>query len=168
MDRNEFISHVERKQRELRRFLTALCCGDGMLADDVAQDTLMKAYLACDGFDDPDRFDAWIFRIAYNTFLNAVRRRRPTVGVEAAGMMAAAERVDDAFRYQELYAALDALPERERTSILLYYMEGYSAKEVAAITETTEEAVRQHLSRGRRHLKKFLETEEKGEGSYGK
>ena len=66
---------------------------------------------------------------------------------------------DGAFRYQALYAALDRLGPRERSAILLYYMQGYSVRETAGIVEASEEAVKQYLSRGRRHLRGLLENE---------
>ena len=76
MVRELFILNIEGTQEELRRFLVALCCGDSQLADDIAQETLMKAYLSCDDIKDARKFKAWIFRIAYNTFLDQRRHRQ--------------------------------------------------------------------------------------------
>ncbi len=157
MTREQFISHVELNQKALRRFLTALCCGDAHSADDIAQETYIKAYLSSDGFDSPDKFKAWIFRIGYNTFLNHKRSERMFTGYDAARDTPAPDTPEAAFRYQALYAALDHLPAKERTSVLLYYMEGYAIKEVADIVDATPEAVRQHLSRGRAHLRGLLQ-----------
>lgn len=156
MTREQFISRVETSQRALRRFLAALCCGDVQLADDLAQETYVKAWLACGAVGVCENFNAWLRRIAYNTFLNSRRAHRPTVGYDEAPELSGGAEADDAFRYQELYAALDRLPGKERTSVLLYYMEGYSVKEVADITGASPEAVRQHLSRGRSHLRGLL------------
>lgn len=144
MTRDEFIRNTESCQKAFRRFLTALCCGDSDEADDIAQESLVKAYLSCDGLKEPAKFNAWLYRIGFNTFFSHRRAIRPAVTL------------DGAFRYQALYAALDRIPERERTSILLYYMEGYSVREISAIVEVSEEAVRQHLSRGRSHLRGLL------------
>ena len=63
---------------------------------------------------------------------------------------------DRSFRYQELYAALNRLSDKERMSVLLFYMENYSIKEIAEIVDASESAVRQHLSRGRQHLRSLL------------
>lgn len=49
MNREQFTEFVKREQAELRRFLLALCCGDRFLADDIAQEALVKAYLSCAG-----------------------------------------------------------------------------------------------------------------------
>ncbi|MCM1052019.1 MAG: RNA polymerase sigma factor [Paenibacillus sp.] len=156
MNREQFISHVEGTQGALRRFLVALCCGDSALADDIAQETYIKAYLSCDNIRDSSRFTAWIYRIAYNTFVNARRVVRPTERVEAVADEVSSDVADDSFRYQELYNALDRLSGRERTAILLFYLEGYSIKEIAEIIDVSQDAVKQQLSRGRAHLKDML------------
>lgn len=156
MTRDEFIRNTESCQKAFRRFLTALCCGDSDEADDIAQESLVKAYLSCDGLKEPAKFKAWLYRIGFNTFFSHRRAVRPVTTLDDAPETEAPERSDGAFRYQALYTALDRIPERERTSILLYYMEGYSVREISAIVEVSEEAVRQHLSRGRSHLRGLL------------
>lgn len=157
MTRQEFSMHVERSQRPLRRFLTALCCGDSSLADDLAQDAYIKAYLSLDSLTDEGRFDAWVTSIAYRVFIDSTRRRRYTSPVEEACGVPAAECADDAFRYQELYQALDRLSDSERASLLLYYMQGYDVREIARTLGIGESNVRQHMSRGRKHLAQFME-----------
>lgn len=149
--------HVESSQRPLRRFLTALCCGDSSLADDLAQDAYIKAYLSLDSLTDGGRFDAWVTSIAYRVFIDSMRRRRYTSSVEEACAAPADDRADDAFRYQELYQALDRLSDSERASLLLYYMQGYDVREIAETLGMSESNVRQHMSRGRKHLAQFME-----------
>lgn len=156
MNREQFIQHIERTQKSLRRFLVALCCGDHQLADDLAQETLIKAYLSSEGFRQPEKFNAWIFKIAYHTFLNERRDSRSYADVEEADVLPSNDTSDATFRYQALYAALDKLPKGERTSVLLYYIEGYSIKEISEITEASQDAIKQHLSRGRNHLRGLL------------
>lgn len=156
MDRQQFIQHVESSQRAVRRFLTALCCGDAAMADDLAQDTFVKAYLSCDTFRGDSKFSVWIYRIAYNTFLSSRRSARVAEPISEAVRMCGADRADSAFEYQALYAALEQLSEKERMAILLYYMQGYAINEIAEITGASAEAVKQQLSRGRRNLKGLL------------
>ena len=161
MTREQFITHVENTQKAFRRFLVALCCGDTSLADDVAQEADIKAYLSSEGFSNPDKFNAWIYRIGYNTFLNHKRSEKISVGYYEASQIISAGQPDDAFRYQQLYLALNNLPDKERTSILLFYLEDYTIKEIAEIVDTSQDAVKQHLSRGRKHLRGLLETTNK-------
>ena len=158
MTREQFIKHAEGCQKALRRYLTALCCGDSQLADDIAQEALVKAYVGCDAFRDATKFDAWIHRIAYNTFISSRRAARCDEPIEQAHHIAAdCSDADGAFAYEALCTALGQLPGHERSAILLYYMEGYSVKEIAEITDTRQEAVRQQLSRGRGHLRGMLQ-----------
>lgn len=156
MTREDFITHVERSQKAFRRFLLALCLGDASLADDIAQDSYVKAYLSCDGFSNADKFEAWIFKIGYNTFLNHKRCLHPYSEMEEARHVAAEDSSDSRFQYQELYSALERLTPKERSAILLFYMQGYSIKEIAETTDASESSVRQQLTRGRIHLRGLL------------
>lgn len=156
MTHEDFIRHVEATQKPFRRFLVALCCGDSQLADDIAQESFIKGYLSSEGFRDADKFTAWIYRIGYNTFLNHRRSLKHFSGYAEAESLSADEKADSAFRYQTLYSALDRLSPAERTSILLYYMEGYSIREISEIENVSQDAVKKHLSRGRLHLKGLL------------
>lgn len=157
MTREQFTSHVEGIQKAFRRFLVALCCGNSSLADDIAQEALIKAYLSCDSFRDINKFNAWIWRIGYNTFISDRRAAKISVGYDSIMDRAAADSADSAFRYQALYAALNRIPDKERMAILLHYMEGYSVKEIADIIDASQDAVRQQLSRGRNHLRSVLD-----------
>lgn len=156
MTREQFIAHVEDTQKAFRRFLTALCCGDSDMADDIAQESYLKAYLGCDTFRDESKFKAWIFRIGYTAFINHKRSEKHFAEVEESSFLVSDDAPDHSFRYQDLYVALDKLSRKERTSVLLFYMEGYSIKEIAEIEEVSQEAVKKHLSRGRNHLRHLL------------
>lgn len=70
MDRDQFIAQVKTQQNALRSFLLALCGGNLADADDIAQESLIKAYLAIDRYTDSGKFKSWLFKIAHNTFLN--------------------------------------------------------------------------------------------------
>lgn len=154
MNREEFVQLVKGEQAELRRFLLALCCGNADLADDIAQDSLVKAYLSSQSYSNNGRFKAWIYKIAYRTFMDYRKKIFNYTNLEqATGLSDEATNSDNAFQYQELYDALNQLNEKERTSILLFYIKGYSIKEISMIIDSSEDAVKKQLSRGREHLK---------------
>ena len=159
MTREQFVKQVGREQAALRRFLTALCCGDSAEADDIAQETLIKAYLHSSQYDERGQFAAWLMKIAYRVFIDSHRRQksRTELPIEKALTLQGDSRSDEAFRYQELHSALATLSEMMRTSIPLYYMQGYQVKEIAGITDSSESAVRKQLSRGREELRHLLE-----------
>ena len=156
MTREVFIAHVEREQEALRGFLLALCCGKKDDADDLAQDVLVKAYLSSTGYQDKGKFRSWLFKIAYNTFLNHKAGLRCTESIDEARALVSSTNADAEFEHQDLYLALRTLPPKERSSITLFYLNGYSIKEIAAITDTSEDAVKKQLSRGRDKLKERL------------
>ena len=156
MNREQFIACVEREQKAVRGFLLALCCGNRDEADDLAQDALVKAYLACSGFRDGGKFRSWLFKIAHNTFLSHKRSLQTTESIDEARMLVSSSAADSDFEHQSLYLALRTLPPKERSAITLFYLNGYSVKEISAITEVSEEAVKQQLSRGRDKLRERL------------
>ena len=156
MNRETFISCVEREQEALRGFLLALCCGRKDEADDLAQDALVKAYLSCAGYQDKGKFRSWLFKIAYNTFLNHKASQKVTQSIDEARTLASSSSADFGFEHQDLYLALGTLPSKERSAITLFYLNGHNIKEIATITETPEDAVKKQLSRGRDKLKERL------------
>ena len=73
MTREQFIALISEEQESLRRFLLALCEGDRMEAEDIAQEAMVKAYIAIERFVERAKFATWLFKIAYNTFLDHQR-----------------------------------------------------------------------------------------------
>jgi RNA polymerase sigma-70 factor (ECF subfamily) len=159
MTREQFTQLVRKELPGLRRFLLAACSGNSDEADDVAQEALMKAYVASRSFDDEARFSAWLYRIACNTLIDHQRKQTTqgmTIDIDNAHEVAAAARSDDSFAYQELYCAIDGLNVSERTAVLLFYMEDRPIKEICTIMNVTEGTVKGYLSRGREHLRTKL------------
>lgn len=158
MTKEEFINRVKEEQEELRAFLLTLCCGNREDAWDIAQDSLIKAYLSSSEYKENGRFRAWLFKIAYNTFLNHRRGNRyRVIGIGQIGALESQDTADACFAYQPLYLALRTLSPKERSAVTLFYLMGYSIREISRITEDTEDAIRKQLSRGREKLKERLE-----------
>ena len=156
MTRERFIELVEQEQEALRGFLLYLCCGNKDEADDLAQDALVKAYISSAGYQEKGRFRSWLFKIAHNTFLNHKAGCRTTESLDEARTLISSNAADASFEHQDLYLALHTLPPKERSAITLFYLNGYNIKEIAAITEASEDAVKKQLSRGRDQLKEKL------------
>lgn len=160
MSPESFINHVRAEQESLRRFLLALCCGDSLEADDIAQDALIRAYVSSGSFLGLSKFSTWLFKIAYNCYIDHHRKTRPEIistDTPQALNVPATEETDASFRHQRLYQALERLSEKEKAVIALHYFEDRSIKDIAAILQIPEGTVKYHLSVGRNHLKSLLQ-----------
>lgn len=156
MTREQFIEVIKKEQEPLRRFLLALCCGNRDEADDIAQEALVKAYLSLSKYEGT----TWLYCIAYHQFIDTTRCRRTMQPMDVLEKQEDASFAADLdFRFQSLYFALEELPPKERTAILLFYLNGYSIREITDIVEATEDAVKKQLSRGREKLKILLKNE---------
>ncbi len=154
--------------RDLEGFLRRR--GHGEEARDLVQDLFVVLLSRRDELttDQPGRFRSFLFAIAYRLGANASRRRRrdATEAVELlttppVSQTASPERL--ALLRENVHraaAALDALPEDVRRTLLLVADDGRTAREVAALMNVTEEVVRARLSRGRKRLAAVLEGKE--------
>ena len=160
MSPEHFIDLVRAEQESLRRFLLALCGGDESLADDIAQDALVRAYVASGSFLGLSKFSTWLFRIAYNCYADHHRKPRlETVSSDSQQALSiqASDETDSGFKHQRLYQALESLPEKEKAAIVLHYFEDLSIKEISSIHQIPQRTVKYYLSTGRNHLKSILQ-----------
>ena len=161
MDKQQFISAIGGLQESLRRFLLVLTHGDEELANDLAQEAILKAYLHCASFEGNAKLQTWIFRIAYNEYLNEQNRYWNTHRVavdsyEELDTPTVDIQTDSQFRYEPLYRAIDQLPKQEKVVVILYYLEEKSIREITRITDISEGNIAVILFRARKRLKKIL------------
>lgn len=145
-------------------------------AEEIAQDTFVRAYRALSDYDD-DRIRAlrarpWLLQIALNVFRNRVRGRRlatqpldddrddaPALQVESDPRERPEEVVESSERQRELAAHLAALPVHFRVAVVLRHVEGLGYGEIAAILGQPVGTVKAHVHRGSRQLRAALEPE---------
>ena len=144
-------------------------------AEDLVQETYLKAYRAFGSFEEGSNLKAWLYKILTNTFINAYRsrRRRPEVldiedvedlylyrRVGAPGAAGFGESAEDAalsrFTDDDVKHALESLPEQFRIAVYLADVEQFSYKEIADIMEVPVGTVMSRIHRGRRALQKAL------------
>ena len=144
-------------------------------AEDLVQETYLKAYRGFGGFQEGTNLKAWLYRILTNTFINSYRskKRRPEEtelddlenlylyrrlsGAEGASAGRSAEdEVLDHITEAEVKEAIEALPEQFRMAVLLGDVEGFSYKEIAEILDIPIGTVMSRLHRGRKALQKRL------------
>src|SRR5438045_9107138 len=111
---------------------------DVTLADDLAQETFLKAYKNLRSFRGEARFSTWLYRIAYNCFREEARKRKELVGIDEAQLEAQhdPQTTDPALRH-DLAHALQLLPLHEHTAILLCFQNGFSPDEAACVVDVT-------------------------------
>lgn len=148
---------VERYQDRVRRTLLRLTAGDQALADDLAQDTFMKAYDKLATYRGPDSFGPWLSRIATTQFLQLKRREGTarTALAELGSEDVQVTRQPEAAAL-DLDKALAQLKPDERTVVVLCFGEGMSHGEAAAATGLPLGTVKSHALRGRNKLRHIL------------
>ena len=131
---------------------------DREAAQDVAQEVFIKVWRALPGFDGRASLSTWIYTIARNTSLSALRARRPQSSLSDPNVMAAVDATDaapsgdttaDAALLQRL---VDQLPTKQRQVVVLFYMEEQSHEEVAAMLAMPVGTVKTLLHRARARL----------------
>jgi RNA polymerase sigma-70 factor (ECF subfamily) len=127
-------------------------CADSDLAADLTQETYQKAWAALPGFDGRSQLFTWLYRIAYTTFLNHIRRPRRTTSIDEADAPevrddapAADEVLSSNEEAEQLRGAVLRLPDDLRFTVTAHFWGGLAVKEIARIEEITTVAVRKRL-----------------------
>ncbi|HEY1770593.1 MAG TPA: sigma-70 family RNA polymerase sigma factor [Chthoniobacterales bacterium] len=156
-DHHAFAELVRNHQSAVRGLLRQLTRSDLALADDLAQETFLRAYKHIRTFRGEAKFSTWLYRIAYNCFREEARKRKEFVGIDEAQLEAEPDpqTVDPALKH-DLMHALQLLPLHERTAIVLCCQNGLSHDEAARVLEIPLGTVKTNVLRGREKLKKLL------------
>jgi RNA polymerase sigma-70 factor (ECF subfamily) len=144
-------------------------------AEDLVQETYLRAYRGFGGFEEGTNLRAWLYRILTNTFINSYRakQRRPDerdldevedlylyrrIGAleEALAARSAEDEMLDLFTDDEVKRAMESLPEQFRLAVYLADVEGFSYKEIAEILEVPIGTVMSRLHRGRKAMQREL------------
>jgi RNA polymerase sigma factor (sigma-70 family) len=162
-DKEAFAILVDRHRQRAGAVVLAIL-GDPAEAEDVVQEALLRAYTDLPRLRDPDRFGAWLCGIAVNLARMQVRRRNGLLSLDAlAGgldLRGASALPERAFEAADLFrlvrAALGVLTARQRTVLLMHYVDGLSCAEIGERLGQSSGAVRVSLHRSRQRLRAEL------------
>ena len=149
----------------LRAFAWSLS-HNGSDADDLVQDTLIKAWTNRDKFELGTNLRAWLFTILRNTYYTNVLRRRREVRDEQgeyAGALRAAPTQDWSVAMRSLQAALQQLPDEHREALILVGAAGMSYEEAAEICGCALGTIKSRVNRARARLLKIMDAHDAGD-----
>ena len=134
-------------------------------AEEVAQDSFIKAFEKLDTYQGTAKFSSWLYSIVYRKALDSLRKKQRVQTLDVVDDITEWEtsEIENALGYLQqkernayIQKAIDSLPETEAALITLYYFEDLSVKEMASITALTEDNVKIKLYRSRKKLFSLL------------
>jgi len=156
---NEFDFHEQLKAvlPRLRMYAISLT-HDRDKANDLTQETVMKALVARDSFRPGTNFSGWIFRIQRNEFISGIRRQRPTVPIDTAIVESLIQRPhqENGLVMREFLAAFGQLSPGQREALVLAVVEGQPYEAIAAHAGVSVGTIKSRISRARATLERLL------------
>lgn len=157
-DTDRFRDGLVNEMPNLRAFAISLC-GNVTQADDLVQETLLKAWSNASKFETGSNLRAWLFTILRNTYFSLYRRKGREVqdsdGLYANRVATVAPQ-ESAMEMQEFRVALAKLSEEHREALLLVGASGFSYEEAAAVCGVAVGTVKSRLNRARAKLAQLL------------
>lgn len=158
-DQNAFAELVRRYQSPVRAFLARMTRGDAHLADDLAQETFLKAWRKLHTYRGTARFSTWLFGIAYNELRSVARQRKELAVADIDDALPEpAQAAGDTRRdlRLDLTEALQQLHSNERAAVVLCCQNGLSHEEAAQVLDCPLGTVKTSVMRGKEKLRRRL------------
>ena len=154
LDQETFCAQVIRHQDAMFRAAKAILRSDED-AEDAVQEAICAAFAAREQLRDPQRFKPWMLRIVVNQSYELCRKRKATVDLDQLADYLPAGNQDPT-EHLALWQAVLSLSDDLRSAVTLFYYDGLSVREIAAVLNISESAVKTRLSRGREKLRQLL------------
>ena len=145
-------------------------CGNHEDAEEIAQDSFLKAYRSLKGFKLKSSFATWLYRIVYNTAISHVRIKKkgvfsledfPVDATDFIGSNTSEEEAENEYRSSLINFVLQKINEEERGLISLYYYEEMSTEEISDVTGISKSNIKVKLFRTRQKMLEIIEKIEK-------
>ncbi len=165
----QYFSHLVDKYKDIVYSIAFKVLRNREDAEEMAQESFIKAYKSLHTFKGDAKFSTWLYRITYNNCISEVRKKKlkfvstDDVQISDEPDEMNFDGIPEENRAKYVKAALDKLPEDEYTLILLFYFEDKSVEEIGEITKLSESNVKVKLFRARKKLYSILNEMLKGE-----
>jgi len=162
-DKEAFGVLIERYEKKIIRYGRKFLNNSADI-EDLVQEVFIKTYININGFNTSKRFSPWIYRIAHNEFVNALKKKKSerlhfidgdTVFPHIASKERADKETDERELRELLDKGLDHLDNKYREPLLFFYMEGMSYKDIADILQIPVSTVGVRVNRGKTALQKI-------------
>lgn len=166
---NAYTNIVDQHKNKAYNLAFRICCNHEE-AEEIAQDSFMKAYRALASFQKKSSFSTWLYRIVYNTAISHVRLKKtellsledfPADAVDFTGAGSSDEEAENEYRKSLINFAFLKISEEERSLITLHYYEEMSTEEISEVTGISKSNVKVKLFRARQKMSRIIENAEK-------
>jgi RNA polymerase sigma factor (sigma-70 family) len=167
---NNSFSYIVDRHKDKAYNLAFRICGNREEAEELAQDSFLKAYRSLKSFQMKSSFATWLYRIVYNTSISHVRIKKkgvlsledfPADAIDFIGSNTTEEEADNEYRSSLVNFALQKINEEERGLVSLYYYEELSTEEISDITGISKSNIKVKLFRARQKMLEIIEKVEK-------
>jgi RNA polymerase sigma factor (sigma-70 family) len=168
-------NHLVNRHKDHTYNLALKICGNHEEAQEIAQDSFIKAYRSLPHFKMKSSFATWLYRIVYNTAISLVRTRKkaplsledfPVDAADFLGVNISEEEAETEYRSSLVNFALQKISEEERGLIGLYYYEELTTEEISEITGIGKSNIKVKLFRARQKMIEIIERVEKKNLAY--
>jgi RNA polymerase sigma-70 factor, ECF subfamily len=157
-DHRAFEKIVLKYQSDVRGLFIKLTNGNKALADDLAQDTFIRAYKYLRTYKATASFSTWLYRISFNVFVDHTKSLKKTDDIEGYDCISDDDK--DVGSEIDMQSALKVLNGNEKVAIVLHYDKGYSHNEIAKIMNIPLGTVKTNILRAKEKLKKYYNYEQ--------
>ena len=172
---NNSFSYIVDQHKNKAYNLAFRICGNHEEAEEIAQDSFLKAYRSLKSFKMKSSFSTWLYRIVYNTSISHVRIKKkgvlsledfPADATDFIGSNSSEEEAEKEYRSSLVNFALQKINEEERGLISMYYYGELSTDEISDVTGITKSNIKVKLFRARQKMLEIIEKVEKNKLIY--